>query len=111
ARQGFDSNNFDGSSLPFIIIGLLVAGAVLRAIFGRLLGAGMTAGLAGLIAWFILGIWSASLLAAFIAFIVALFADGGTSGVGSSGGSYSSGSDWSSSSSSSSDSDSGGGGG
>jgi uncharacterized protein len=113
ARQDFNSNNFDGGLLPFIIIGLLMAGAALRAMFGRLLGAGMVAGLAGLIAWFIVGIWSASLLAGFIAFIVALFADGGTSGFGSSGGSYSGGSDWSSgsSSSSSSSSDSGGGGG
>src|SRR5450432_2025521 len=54
ARQGFDSSNFNGSFLPFIIMGLLMSGAVLRAIFGRLLGAGMVAGLAGLIAWFIL---------------------------------------------------------
>src|ERR1700680_4896466 len=33
ARQGFDSSNFDGSFLPFIIIGLLMSGAVLRSIF------------------------------------------------------------------------------
>jgi uncharacterized protein len=113
-QQGYNSSNFEGSVLPFIIIGLLAAGAALRAMFGRLLGAGMVAGLAGLIAWFVVGVWSASLLAAFITFIVTLFAEfGGSHGFGSSGGSYSGGSDWSSSSSSSSgsSSDSGGGGG
>jgi uncharacterized protein len=111
-QQRSDSSSFDGSFLPFIIVGLLMAGAVLRAIFGRLLGAGMAAGLAGLIAWFIVGVWFASLLAAIVTFVVTLLAEygggGGSNWVGSGGGSYSGGGGWSGSSSSS---DSGGGGG
>ncbi len=113
ASQGFNSNNFDGSFIPFIIMGLLMVGGALRAIFGRLLGAGMAAALAGLIAWFIVGMLFASLLAAMVAFIVTLFAEygggGGTNWAGSGG--SSSGSGWSGSSDSGSSSDSGGGGG
>jgi uncharacterized protein len=116
AQRGFDGSNFNGGFVPFIVMGLLFAGALFRAIFGRLIGASIVAGLAGLIVWFIVGIWFASLLAAIAGFIVTLLAEfggsGGTSGYSSSGGSYSGGGGgWSGSSSSDSSSDSGGGGG
>jgi uncharacterized protein len=41
--------------LPVMLIGTMVGGFVLRAMFGRLLGAGLTAGLAGVIGWLLFG--------------------------------------------------------
>src|SRR3569832_127933 len=43
------------ASLPLLIMGALAVGLLLRAIFGRLLGAGLTGVGAGVIAWWLFG--------------------------------------------------------
>ena len=105
----------------FVLFGF---GAIMRNVLGALLGATVTGGVVGVLAWFISGSVGAALLATVMVFMMALVAEilaaanqgsakgrRGRSGWGdsssSSGGSWSSGS----SSSSSSSSDSGGGGG
>ena len=115
----FNSSNLDGGAIAFALIALFMVGTILRAALDRLDAAVVMAGLAALAAWFVVGIWFASVIAALFAFLVTLFAEAKTSGLSSDsgwsggGGSYSgsSSSGSSSSSSSSSDSDSGGGGG
>jgi uncharacterized protein len=98
---------------PLVIFGVVVLGAILRTMLGRLIGATATGGLVGLVAWLIAGSVGMAMLAAVIVFLVTLMVDapanlGGGRGGSWSGGSSSGGSsDWSSSSSS----DSGGGGG
>jgi uncharacterized protein len=96
---------------PFVLIGVFIVGGILRTTLGRLLGSVATGGFVGLLAWIFVGYIVVAVIAAIVAFIVALFGDfstpaggrgrgGGWSG---SGGSYSGGS-----SSSSGSSDSGG---
>jgi uncharacterized protein len=58
--------------LPVLIIGGLVLGAALRAVFGRLLGASLTGGLGGLFVWMVLGSMIAGLVVAVIAFFFTL---------------------------------------
>jgi uncharacterized protein len=41
--------------LPLVLMGTVVAGFILRRIFGRLVGASLTAGVAGLIGWLLFG--------------------------------------------------------
>ncbi|MEP6837571.1 MAG: YgcG family protein [Bradyrhizobium sp.] len=99
---------------PFVIFAVFVVGGIMRTTLGRLLGAVVTGGLVGVLAWFFVQSLLLAALAAIIVFVVALFGDfanntgGGRGSSGWSGGSSSS-SDWSSSSSSSSDSGGGGG--
>jgi uncharacterized protein len=102
----FNSTSLDDIPIPFILVGLFMVGAVLRAILGRLVAACLMAGLLGLVAWFVVGSWIALVLAAIVGFLVTLLAEaaqsgGGNSGWSGSGGSYSG--------SSSSDSSGGGG--
>ena len=99
---------------PFTLFAVFVVGSILRATLGRLIGAVATGGVVGLLAWLIVGSLAASIIAAFIAFVVTMFAETPTSsghggGRGWSGG-YGGGS-YSGGSSSSGSSDSGGGGG
>ena len=95
------------------LIAVIVLSGLLRAMFGRFLGAVASGGIAGGIAMFLLSSLAFALFFGAIAFIIVLATGGGggrsyrSSG---SGWSSSSGSSWSSSSSSSSDSFSGGGG-
>ena len=110
-KARFDSSSFDGSYLPFILVGLFMLGGILRVTLGRLVAAVLMAGLAALIAWFVVSIWIAPVLAGIVAFLVTLFGEATTSGRGHSGWSGSGGSYSGSSSSSSGSSDSGGGGG
>ncbi len=58
--------------LPVLIVGTVILGAVLRALFGRLLGASLTGGLGGLFVWVIVGSLAAGLLVAVIAFLFTL---------------------------------------
>lgn len=58
--------------LPALIVGTIVIGAMLRGLFGRLLGAAATGGLGGLFAWMILGSLFTGLLVAVIAFLFTL---------------------------------------
>jgi uncharacterized protein len=112
----FNSANFDLFYIPLVLIGLLVVGAILRAALSRLVAAAVMAGLVALIAWFVVGIWLLSVIAAIFAFLVMLLAEPTTPGLSDSGwsggdGSYSGSSSSGSSSPSDSESDSGGGGG
>jgi uncharacterized protein len=65
---------------PFVLVGLIFLGGVLRTVFGRLLGSAATGGVVATVAWFIAGSLGASLLLGGIAFVVAMFADTFTSG-------------------------------
>ena len=93
---------------PFVIAAVFIVGGILRTTLGRLLGSVATGGIVGFLAWLFVGYIVIAMIAAIVAFIVAMFGDfttpaGGRSRGGSwsgSGGSYSGGS--------SSSSDSGG---
>jgi uncharacterized protein len=67
---------------PFVIIGVLVLGAFLRSILGRLVGSIATGGLIGIVAWFIVGSLVVSLIAGAIASVFTLFSDSLASGGG-----------------------------
>ena len=77
----------DFNSLLFIgFILVFVVGGILRAIFGRFLGAGAVAAIAGFIAWTLGGAMLIGIVVAIIAFIISLF--GGTRGGGWSSGGF-----------------------
>jgi uncharacterized protein len=108
--------NAIGQFAPFIIVGAIVVGGMLRAVFGRLLGAAATGGLVGVVVWAVAGSMIIALLLFAVTFVIAFLSDGisragprGSYGGGYSGGGWSSGS--SGSSSGSSDSGFSGGGG
>jgi uncharacterized protein len=113
ASHGVDLNWDTMTSLaPFVLIGAIIGGGILRAMLGRLLGSVATGGLFGLIAWIVASSALAAILVGLVGFVIAMFADAvnnsgpptrGRSGGWVGGGSSSGG--WSSSSSSS---DSGG---
>ena len=85
-----DGVSFD-TLLPIGFILVFIVGGVLRAIFGRFLGAGIVGALAGVIAWLLVSSLLIGGIAGVIAFVVSLFA--GMSGGGwSSGGGFGSGS-------------------
>ena len=63
--------------LPVLLIAALVGGSILRAIFGRFLGAAATGGVVGFLAWMLAGVLAVSLLAGVLAFIFTL---GGSAG-------------------------------
>jgi uncharacterized protein len=119
ASHGVDLDWDTVTSLaPFVLIGAIVGGGILRAILGRLLGSAATGGLFGVIAWIVAGSLLASVLVGLAGFVIAMFADAvnaagppmrGRSRGGWIGGGSSSGG-WSSGSSSDSGSFSGGGG-
>ena len=73
--------------IGFVLV--FVVGGILRAIFGRFIGAGVVAGAVGFMAWIMSGTLIFALFAAIVAFILTLF--GANSGGGSWGGGYSSG--------------------
>ncbi len=115
-------NHVDPVFALFVLFGF---GAIMRNLLGALLGATITGGIVGALAWFISGSFAAALLATVVVFMMALVAEilaaanqgsgksrrsGWGDSSSSSGSSWSSGSS-SSSSGSSSSSDSGGGGG
>ena len=94
SRAQTASRGVDVNSLLFIgFILVFVVGGVLRAIFGRFLGAGIVGGIAGFIAWTFGGALLIGIIAAVIAFIVSLLggARGGFGGGGFGGGGFSSG--------------------
>src|SRR5262249_16223822 len=106
---------------PFILVGALMVGTFMRAVFGRLLGASAAGGIFAAIGWFIAGSLIAGAVMGGVAFLLVLIVgDSASMGVSPRGGRRSS-NDWSggwsggggswSSGSSSGDSGSGGGGG
>jgi uncharacterized protein len=88
---------------PFVLFGVIIIGAMLRATLGRLIGSAATGGAVGALAWFIAGSLAASVILGVVAFLLTMFGEsivssngrrgwsGGWSGGSSSGGSYSSG--------------------
>jgi uncharacterized protein len=76
ASHGIDLDWDTMTSLaPFVLIGAIVGGGILRAILGRLLGSVATGGLFGLIAFGVAGSVAAAALVGIIGFVVAMFAD------------------------------------
>lgn len=57
---------------PVLLIALLIAGPILRKLLGRPLGAAATGGVAGFLAWTLVGVLGIALFAAFIAFVFTL---------------------------------------
>jgi len=96
-------NLFDAA--PFLLIGSLFVGGLLRAVFGRFIGSAVAAAVASAAVWFLFASFPLAFAAGLVAFVILFIADASTSS-GGSGGSYSGGS-WSSGSSSSSSSSSG----
>jgi uncharacterized protein len=102
---------------PFVIIGYLAIGAILRHTLGRLIGSAATGGVIGALAWYLLGSTAIAAILGVIISVLTFFADSilaasqnasrQSGGRGWSGGSYSGGGGWGGGSSSSS-SDSGG---
>ncbi len=87
-QQG--SHGFDlESMLVFGVVLVFVVGNALRALFGRFLGAGVVAAIAGFAVWVIAGMMFAGVAAAVVAFLFSLFAGGRSTG--SSPGSWTSG--------------------
>jgi uncharacterized protein len=72
---------------PFLIFGMIIAGGILRGIFGRLLGSLATGGLVAGLLWFIAASLALSAIGGVIAFIFTLISDAVTSsgGVGRNG--------------------------
>jgi uncharacterized protein len=107
---------FDIVFSPFGFIGFIAVAGIMRGLFGRLIGSGVTAGVVGAIFWFLLGSIAFSAFLGVVAFFVTMFGDAilsasqqaSRSGRGGYGGSWSSGSSGGSWSSGSSSSDSGG---
>jgi uncharacterized protein len=77
--------------LPMVLLFAFVGGGILRAIFGRFLGATLAGGLGFMGAWWLLGAFGMALVFGFFVFIVTLVA--GSSGIisGGGGGGWSSG--------------------
>ena len=101
-----------GDLLMFAIPIAALFGLMMRAWFGPLFGAGITAGATGLVFWLLLGTLLVPIAAGVVAFIITLLMGAGGRGGGGSGGwSSGGGSSWGSSSSSGSDGGFSGGGG
>jgi len=62
--------------LPFLFIAVLIGGAILRAIFGRLLGSVAVGGLTGFLVLVLTAFWGAALGAGFVAFFLTLMTGG-----------------------------------
>lgn len=95
-RDGGDAGVF--AMLPHILIFSIVGGAMLRALFGRFVGAGVAGGAAGVISWLVLASVLGGLAVGAIAFLLTLFLSlrGGRGGYGGwSSGSGGSGGGWS----------------
>lgn len=95
AGQGGDGTL--NSLLPILFVLVFVVGNVLRAIFGRFLGAGIIGAIAGGIAWLLISSLLIGGVVAVVAFVVSLFAGlsgGGWSSGGGSWGGGSGGSSW-----------------
>jgi uncharacterized protein len=63
--------------LPMLLIVALVGGGILRAMFGRFLGATATGGVVGFLAWMLAGTLAIALIAAVFAFVFTLGGGGG----------------------------------
>jgi uncharacterized protein len=95
SSTGYDYQSLLGTLLAVVIVG----GALLRAVFGRLFGSAATGVAAGFVAWALAGALGLAVFAGIVAFIVALVGGGrgsfpggfGSGGFGSGGGGFGSG--------------------
>jgi uncharacterized protein len=71
---------------PILLVVVVVAGGVLRSIFGRFVGSVATGGFAGLIAWLVSHLLPIGLGAGIVAFLFALIAGGASRGWSAGGG-------------------------
>jgi uncharacterized protein len=69
-----------GQMLPVLFVIVIVAGSVLRAMFGRLFGSAAAGGLAGFVAWAISHVLLVGMGAGLFAFLFALLAGGASGG-------------------------------
>jgi uncharacterized protein len=69
-----------GSALPVLLIVAFALAGVLRAVLGRVLGATGTAGIVGVITWFLTSVMFVSIGAGIVAFLVALLMGGSGGG-------------------------------
>jgi uncharacterized protein len=60
------------SVLPILLIALLIAGPILRRLLGRPLGAAATGGVAGFLAWALVGVLGVAIFAGIVAFVFTL---------------------------------------
>ncbi|KRR24939.1 hypothetical protein CQ14_06335 [Bradyrhizobium lablabi] len=63
------SNDIDPFN-PFILVFVFIVGAVLRALFGRFIGAAATGGIVGSFSWFLVGSLAAAIVVGLIGFVV-----------------------------------------
>lgn len=77
-RRDTDGSGW-GELLPLLFIAILVGGAILRAVLGRLLGSVATGGIAGFLVFVVTALWGAALGAGSVAFLITLMM-GGTRG-------------------------------
>jgi uncharacterized protein len=96
-RDDSGADTFNLMTLPHILIFSVVGGAMLRALFGRFVGAGIAGGAAGVISWLVLASVLGGLAVGVIAFLLTLFLSlrggrGGYGGWSSGGGGWSGGS-------------------
>ena len=66
-----------GNALPVLLMFVFVGSGILRGMFGRVGGAGATAGIAGVLMWLLTSVMAISIGAAVLAFLFALFSGGG----------------------------------
>jgi uncharacterized protein len=75
APQGGTSGSIGDLFNPFLIFAVFIAGAILRATLGRLIGSVATGGVVGVLAWFLLGSLALSLIASVGAFLFTLVSE------------------------------------
>ena len=66
--------------LPLLLIFAVIGGGLFRAIFGRVGGAAVTGGLAGLLVWVLAHVLGIAVIAALVTFFIALLGGGGGGG-------------------------------
>ncbi|WP_213769366.1 YgcG family protein [Bradyrhizobium sp. dw_78] len=69
------SAHIDDLFNPFLIFGVFIGGAVLRSLFGRLIGSVATGGVVGFLAWLLVGSIAASAIVAVIAFVFTMIGE------------------------------------
>jgi uncharacterized protein len=91
------AKNLSPEWLFALFVFVVIGGSILRAVFGRILGAGIVGSVAGVAGWALLGSLVIGLVAALVGFFLTLFNDGRSTGGSSSGSGWSSGGGFSSS--------------
>jgi uncharacterized protein len=80
ARFEHQQRNAPGSIFPILLVVVFFASGILRQLFGRAGGASLTAGVAGVVVWFLTSVLTMSIIAAVLAFLFTLLSGGGGGG-------------------------------